>query len=173
VAKKYEEVVSAFEKKEARIKRAEGEAMTIRLASAGTAWAKLYDAIKHEDAARTSNSPDSAEWTAEVERILRTEAGGAAREMVAVAKMETLERVFGEKSESERYAMQMTAYEAAPETYLLRIYLRMLEEGLEGVRKYVVALDEPGKVIFELDLKPPEQIDILGAELAASESKEQ
>ncbi|MBN2560589.1 MAG: hypothetical protein JXQ75_06635 [Phycisphaerae bacterium] len=171
VAKAYEDVVSAIETRDALIKKALGDAAETRVASAGTDWQDLYESILREDDASERSLPDLGERTAEVEKILRTKIGGAARKRVADAEARTLARVFGEKSAAEHYRMQTVAYEVAPDIYLLRVYLRMLEEGLRDVQKYVVVMDEPDKVIYEMDLKPPQGIDILGAELSAAESK--
>jgi regulator of protease activity HflC (stomatin/prohibitin superfamily) len=172
VAKAYEDVVGAIEKREAKIKQAQGDAAEIRVASAGTGWERLYEAIVREDQARASDSAELGRCTAEVARILRTETGGRAREMAARAEMRALGRVFGEKSAAERYAIQLAAYRVAPYTYLLRLYLRMVAEGLEDVRKYVIVLNDSDRVIYVMDLKPPQAIDLLGAELSAQEAAE-
>jgi len=173
VAKAYEDVVSAIESRDAMIKAAQGDAAMMRVMSAGVGWKALHEEILREDVARESNASDMADRAAEVERLLRTgkDIGGIAREMVALAGTQALTRVFGERSGSERYGMQLEAFEAAPRTYLLRVYLRMLEEGLRDVQKYVVVLDKPERVIYELNLKPPQGIDILGAELSAMEAQ--
>ncbi len=169
VASTYEKVVSAFEQRDAMIKRAEGNAAAMKVNSAGLDWQTVYDAIALEDAANKAGSPELRQRTETVEEILRTRVGGIAREMVAEAEARTLARVFSEKSEAERYVMQAAAYKAAPKTYLLRTYLRMLTYGLQNVRKYVVAMDDSSKLIYEYDLKPPQGVDILGAELRAGE----
>ena len=171
VAKSYEDVVSAYETKEAAIMRAEGEAAELRVGSAGNEWQRLYRAINDEDRARKDGTPELGRLAAQVELLLREGCGGDAREMVARASQRTLARVFGEKSSAERYARQLEAYEAAPATYLLRLYLRTLEEGLQGVQKYLVMTDHPEKVIYLPDARPPQGIDILGAEISAMEQK--
>jgi regulator of protease activity HflC (stomatin/prohibitin superfamily) len=171
VATSYEAVVGAIEQRDARIKKAQGEAAEIRVGSAGTGWDTLYQAILREDAARTSNSADLRQRTDEVEQLLRGEIGGFARQRVARAEMRTLARVFSEQSAAERYATQISTFRVAPKTYALRVYLRMLEEGLRSVRKYVIVLDQPDKVIYEMDLRQPQGIDVLGAELSAMEAK--
>lgn len=171
VAKTYEEVVTAYEKRESTIRKAEGEAAATKMLAAGPTWQKIYDAIQVEDAARHANDASTASAAEQVERMLREESGGTAREVVAMAQMKTMNRVFREKSDAEYYRLHLAAYESSPYTYMLRSYLRMLEEGLEGVRKYVILLDEPEKVVYDLDLKPPAGFEALGAELAASEAK--
>jgi regulator of protease activity HflC (stomatin/prohibitin superfamily) len=175
VAKAYEDVVSAYETKDALIKAAQGDAAMLRLASGGIRWETLYKAIVAEDEAREAEDQVARlAASREVERILgaENEIGGAARERAANAERDAIRRVFGEMANSERYKMQLLAYEAAPETYLLRVYLRMLREGLKGVQKYVVAVDDPSRVLYQLDLKPRQAVDILGAEQAAGEIRQ-
>lgn len=175
VAKSYEDVVGAWETKDAKEKEAQGEAIRTRVASAGPNWQKLYDAIVAEDQAREAGSPDYLARSQEVERILRSQdgmIGGHARAMTAEARKRAIDRVFGELSSAERYATQLAAFNVAPHTYALRVYLRMLREGLEHVRKYVIALDDPDKVVYFLDLKPPAEFDTVGAELGAIEAQQ-
>ncbi len=171
VAKSYEDVVSAFETRDATIKGAQGDAAKIRLESAGIDWQELYDAIVLEDLARAADSPELAERTADVERILREVIGGRARVRTAEAVGSALARVFDQQSAAERYAVQLEAYRSSPEVYLVRAYLAMLEEGLRKVQKYVIALRDPSQVVCEVDTRAEQAIDILGAELSAMERK--
>lgn len=164
VAKAYEDVVSAFETREASIKEALGDAAQRRIESAGMEWQMLYDAIVAEDKARADGAPDQAARTAEVERILLTQAGGFARVLAAGALRTAFTRVFDQKSEAESYATQLAAYKTAPRIYLYRQYLKMMEEGLRNVRKFIVVLEDSSAVTIEMDLRPPQPIDILGAE---------
>jgi len=170
VAKTYEEVVSAIEKKDASIKKALGEATKLRIESGGVRWKELYAALLAEDkvvaAGATSFVNDE---TLTFEHLLRDVAGGRAREIVARAGQRAYTRLFSEKSAAESYALQLVAYDAAPHTYKLRIYLRMITDALKNVRKYVIVMDDPSKVIYELDLKPKGMLDVLGGEIAAGE----
>ena len=172
VAKTYEEVVSAYEKRESMILAAQGDAARTRLASAGAGWKEVNDAILAEDAARATNATDLAQKTEVVEKMLANTAGGFARERVATALMQANNRVFKEMSDAEYFQMQLAAYAVSPEIYTLRMYLRMLEEGLRDIRKFIVVLDDPNKVVYDVDLKPPPAFDAIGAELRASEDKQ-
>jgi regulator of protease activity HflC (stomatin/prohibitin superfamily) len=175
VAKTYEDVVGAVETRDAKIKEAEGDAAKVRVESAGPNWRKLYDAIVLEDQTRESAGRDLQLRAQEVENILTSEEGaiaGKARETAAGAQKQATERVFSEMSNAERYEMQLAAYDVAPRTYSLRVYLRMLEDGLKDVRKYVIALDDADRVVYGFDLKPPAEFDVLGAELGAMEAQE-
>jgi regulator of protease activity HflC (stomatin/prohibitin superfamily) len=170
VAKTYEEVVSAIETKDAAIMSAQGEATRLRIASGGIRWQALYDALIAEDKAVAAGATNFVnDETLAFERLLQDTAGGRAREIVALAGQHAYERLFSEKSAAESYALQLVAYDAAPHPYLLRIYLRMITEALRNVRKYVIVMDDPGRVIYELDLKPPGALDVLGGEIAAGQ----
>ena len=169
VAQTYQDVVSAIEKKDAAIKKAMGDATAQRINSGGGDWKELHEALVEEDKANTENAPDLAEKTRVVERLLQSVAGGKARQITAQAAQYAYARLFAEKSAAESYALHLVAYNAAPHTYLLRIYLRMVTKALKKVRKYVVVMKNPKRVLYELDLKPPQGIDVLGAEIAAGE----
>lgn len=173
VAQAYQDVVSAIEKKEAKIKAAIGDAAKLKIESGGIHWSRLNKAIDDEDDAINDKLPEAERLAraAEVERLLRTVAGGEARAITARAEQRAYARLFAEKSAAESYALQLSAYLAAPKTYELRVYLRMMARALQNVRKYVIAIEKPETVIYELDLKPPAAVDILASELRASEKK--
>jgi modulator of FtsH protease HflK len=174
VAKSYEDVVSAYETRDAKIKAAEGDAARARIDSAGPHWQMLYDAIVREDKVRETSAGQLGSQSDEVDRLLRSDEsliGGNARLIAAEAEKRAIERVFAEMSSSERYGMQLVAYNAAPRVYALRVYLRMVREGLQSVRKFVIALDDPDRVIYRFDLRPPVEFDVTAAELGAMESR--
>ena len=118
-----------------------------------------------------SGGVSRAARAAEVERLLRTSAGGEAREIVSESGQQAYARLFAEKSSSERYSMQMQAFNAAPSIYMLRTYLRMVASSMGDIKKYVIAMRDPTRVVYEVDLKPPAAVDILGAEISAMENK--
>ncbi|MBX3394551.1 MAG: hypothetical protein KF841_04200 [Phycisphaerae bacterium] len=172
VAQAYQDVVSAIETKDARIKQSEGDATRLRIMTAGTEWESVYDSIIAEDQTPEADVAARAQRRAEVEALLRTVAGGEARKITSKAEAGSYGRLFAERSGSERYAMQLSAFNAAPRTYMLWTYLRMMSTSTKDIRKYIIAMREPSKVLYEIDLKPPAAVDILGAELANIEKSE-
>ncbi len=172
VAQSYQDVVSALEKKEAEIKKAEGEATKKLLEAAGNRWESIVEAIEAEEAAQLAGAPDKAEKTRAVETLLLTVAGGDARYDVATASHQAYARHFAEKSAAERYLLQLASYQSAQQTYSLRMYLRMMAESLKDVRKYVIAMRDSGKVLYELDLKPPSAMDVTSAEIQSREKQQ-
>jgi regulator of protease activity HflC (stomatin/prohibitin superfamily) len=171
VAQTYEDVVSAFETRDSKIKEAEGEAARIRVSSAGLDWLALHQAIVAEDEAERSKSPDLPKRTADVERMLREVVGGNARSSAAYAELNAWKKVFEGRAAAQLYDVQLKAWEQAPRAYTLRSYLRLLEEGLKDIRKFMIVLADSGRIIYEIDLKPPLGLDTLTSEVNALESK--
>jgi len=134
-------------------------------------WEKLYTEIKAEADAQKSGAADVAERSARVEQLLLRQAGGNARVHVGFAVEKTYGKVFEEQAAAERLVAQLAAYKAAPEVFMLRSYLRMLTEGLRTVTKYVIAVNDPTKVRLNLDMKPKQALDVLGAELSAGDKQ--
>jgi len=166
VAKSYESVVSAIERKETLIKKATAEANELRIEMAGLNWEEIYSAVVDEEKARRTEAADAEEKTDAVVTLLREQSGGNVREMVSAAESSSYARLFNEKSSAELYDAQVASYNAGPHTYLLRVYLRTIEDAIRPVRKYVVAMANPENVIYEIDLKPPSELNIMNAEIA-------
>lgn len=169
VAEAYEQVVSAMEKREADVKRATAEASERRIKTAGSQWAQLRDLMQTEEAARAGGDDDLQDRTAAVERFLRETAGGEARSVVSEAVRASYAALMSEKAKAERYQQQVAAYETAPHTYLLRTYLASLTQALSPVRKYIIAIDDPSRVIIDSDLSPPGEFDVLKSEIARAD----
>jgi hypothetical protein len=165
VAEAYENVINAIEQRDTRIKQGETDAARTRLAAAGQGFSALYDAILAEEAARAADAADAAERTAEVERLLREAAEGAARKTAADAEEYLFRRVTLEGAAAELFGVQLRAHAAAPRIYRLRAYLEVLVERLAGLRKYVVAVRQPESVLYQLDLRPPPPIEMLSEEV--------
>ncbi len=163
VAKAYEEVVNASEKKESMILAAQGDAAQLRVTAAGNKWEEIHDAIVAEDKARKDSAPDADRHAESVEELFRSVAGGTAGKRVKGAEQRAYDRVFKEMAEAERYSVRVAAYKSAPLTYERRIRLRMLEELLDGLRKYIIAVDQPDKVLIEIDTKTRQGLDVLSA----------
>jgi len=166
-AKAYEEVVNAFERRDTTILKAMGDAAKTRVGAGGAISPELYKAILAEDEALAAHAGDAAEKTAAVEQMMLRQAGGNTRVRVGLAVEKTYGKIFDVQADAERFTAQLAAYKAAPDVFMLRSYLRMLNEGLERVTKYIVAVNNPDKVRLNLDVKPKQPLDVLGAELQA------
>ena len=162
VAKEFELVVNAFEKRDQLILEAEGLAAAYRVGAAGEGWRDFHEAVEAEDAAREANASDFDNPHSDRVEAMLDEIGGAAGAYTALADERSYRRIFREKAAAERYATQSDAFESAQHSYLLRAYLRMLEEGLADLHKYVVAVDHPERILYQVDLKPSPQLNVLG-----------
>ena len=111
--------------------------------------------------------------TAEVEELLRKVVGGHARYKASRSERDTFKGLLDAKAAANRYALQINAYNAAPNIYTFRCYLKLIAEGLDKIRKYVIVLDDPSRVLCELNLAPPQALDVLGAEAQAIDVKTQ
>ncbi len=169
VAKAYEDVVGATEKMRAKIMQASADAAAQRIFVAGINWEELYDLILAEEAVPADNKAEAAAATAKVETFLRSKAGGSARMTVSVAVRDSYRRLIAEKSGAELYEQQVEAFESAPSTYMLRTYLRTMQRALEPVTKYVIAVEDSSRVIYNVDLKPPSDLSVLNAEIAEAD----
>lgn len=163
VAQSYEEVVNAYEKKESMILAAQGDAAQLRVSTGGNKWEQIHDAIVAEDKARNDPDAGADKPDPSVEELLRTVGGGTAGRRAKGAEQRTYDRVFKEMAESERYSVRVAAYKSAPMTYKLRTYLQLLEEMLDGTRKFVIAVEQPDKVLIEIDTKARQGLDVLSA----------
>ncbi|MEE8169401.1 MAG: SPFH domain-containing protein, partial [Phycisphaerae bacterium] len=160
----YESAISSYQKKQARIETARGDAESNKVGAGGLVYAQLYDAILAEEAAdrdyrsATAEGGDAAAArsaldarTREVEHLLREKAGGSVREIVSRAERRAFARVYAEMARAERYGIQLKAYEAAPRVFLLRKYLAALRDALRNSRKYILLIADKDRVLFEFD----------------------
>ncbi len=61
--------------------------------------------------------------------------------MLSEAYAYKYQRVVAAEAAANRFESQLKAFQASPRVYMLREYLSALEEGLAGIRKYVIAVD--------------------------------
>ena len=170
----YEEVVNAYQRKESTIYEARGRANELMVMAGGLRYTEVYDAVVAEDAAaerlrqaRAAGSVGTAEQTAlaeqtrVVESLLRTAAGGATGKIVAGAESLAFIKVQSATSDAEMFRAQLNAYEVSPEIFQLRQHLQAVEDGLHGLRKYIIALEDTSKLLVQMDLTPPQPVDLI------------
>lgn len=150
-AESYEEVVNAFQRKQASILAARGDAHRQSVIAGGLKFQSLYDAIVEEEKAAGQAGEAKQHATRRVEQMLQADAGGEARQIVADAEQRAYTRVMNESSKATLFTTQMAAYRESPELYKLRRHLATLERGIAGVRKYILALRDNSRVLVILD----------------------
>jgi membrane protease subunit HflK len=165
VAAAYEDVINAHEQSDTKVRQGRADAIETQITAAGERFRLLYDAIVAEEQARDQHSPDLSQRTLEVESMFREVAAGEARRTSSQAEGYLYERVTLEEAAADLFKIQQQAFEQAPGVYTLRLYLDMLVRSLTDRWKYVVAVNDPDRVIYQLDLKPPPRLEVLRQEL--------
>ena len=163
VALDYQAVIGAVQEKQALVLEAEAESNanlsmlvgSVTKASRLAELAEKYQAAQDQGQAQEQFYAALGETRGEIFRIL-SEAQSYKFQKAALAK-----------ATGERFAGQLQAYKAAPEIYQCEQRLVVLEESLQGVRKYVVAADPNDKEVIIVDLQEkltPNLYDIGGIE---------
>jgi len=155
VATDYQKVVGAVQKKEAIMLEAEADRnMTLSILVGSVAEAdELYRrAIEYQDVRESGDTERTEELGRELDRAF-AEAQGDIFAELAGAQSYAYERATLAKATGERFASQLKAYRAAKRIYANEQRLAVFEESLEGIRKYVVAVDTNDTEIFIVDLK--------------------
>jgi len=174
VAPDYQAVIGAIQKKQALVLSAEAE----RNRTLSTLIGSVLKAYELADLAEEYQNAREEERGEEAERLgIRldeafAEAKGDIFKILREAQSYAFEKATLAKATGERFASQLKAYEAAPEIYTREQRLAVLEEALQGIRKYVVATDAGDTQVTIIDVQEtltPDLYDIGGVQ----ESSEQ
>jgi len=154
VAKAYEEVIAAIQKKQVMVLEAQAARNRILTELAGSVEQvdTLYDLARAFE--RSKEQGDEQE-TEQLRKDLQTafgQAQGTVFKILREAESYAFERVNLVKGEGLRFAGQVKAYRASPELYKKIQRLLMLEETLNKTRKYIVVADEEDTLIYSVDL---------------------
>jgi membrane protease subunit HflK len=155
VAADYQKVIGAVQKKQALILNAQAERNKTLGPIVGSVekTEKLYELwLKYQQAEDANSLEDIERLVKQLDNTFEEAKGNifkTLRESQSYAfKKEILARATGD-----RFAEQLKAYRAAPEIYLQEQRLSMLEETLDGIRKYVVVADQNDTQITIIDLQ--------------------
>ena len=155
VAAAYQEVVGAVQKKQALILDAQAQRNKTLSTLVGSVEKadELYKlALKYRQA-EDVNSPEDMESLGKQLDIAFEEAKGIIFKTLRESQCYAFEKEVLAKGTGLRFAGQFKAYRAAPEIYVHEQRLAMLEEALDGVRKYVVVADQNDTQITIIDLQ--------------------
>ena len=155
VAAAYQEVVGAVQKKQALILNAQAQRNKTLSTLVGSVEKadELYKlALKYRQA-EDVNSPEDMESLGKQLDIAFEEAKGDIFKTLRESQCYAFEKEALAKGTGLRFAGQFKAYRAAPEIYVHEQRLAMLEEALDGVRKYVVVADQNDTQITIIDLQ--------------------
>jgi len=174
VAKDYQAVVGAVQKKQAAILQAEGERnwtlgnLTGSVESASDMSALAADYQK----AREQNDRQKADQIAARLDSAFTQAGGHIFAILREAQSYSFEKATIARATGERFDSQVKAFRAAEQIYKREQRLIALEESLAKIRKYVIVGDQNDTQIFMVDLKEklaPSLYDVAGFQESSSQ----
>lgn len=154
VAADYQKVISAVQKKQALILQAQTERNSTLSALAGSPKEAdfLFDLAMRYRQAEESNSPQKEQLGNELDEAF-ARAKGRIFDTLREAQSYAYETATLARATGERFAGQLKAYQAAPEIYLQKEWLAMLERALSDIRKYVVVTDEDDKLVITVDVE--------------------
>jgi membrane protease subunit HflK len=169
VAPNYQAVIGAVQKRQAVVLQAEAERNKTlsTLVGSVTRADQLADlAARYQDARAQGRDEEAERLGAQFDAALN-EARGEIYRILSDAQGYAFGKAAKAKATGERFAGQVQAYRAAPDIYQCEQRSTVLEEALQGLRKYVVAADPNDREVIILDLQekaPTNLLDIAGIE---------
>lgn len=162
VAKEYQDVTGAVQEKQAIIMAAEAERNRILSTLAGSIEEsnRLYDMVAGRESEVGGDELNEAlkQASGDIAKLL-SDASGYAFEKAALAK-----------AAGERFQSQVKAFEASPKIYPQVLRLEMLEEALQGIRKYVVLVEDDDREVYIIDLQEQAAPSLYDLELETFEN---
>lgn len=155
VAADYQKVIGALQKKQATILQAQADrnnTLSALVGSVAEAEA-LYDLWGRYQRAMTSNSTAEAERLGKQLDTAFAQAKGDIFKTLRESKSYAFQKATLAEATSKRFAGQLKAYEAAPQIFVQQQKLAMLENALDGIRKYVVVTDPNDSQVTIVDLQ--------------------
>jgi regulator of protease activity HflC (stomatin/prohibitin superfamily) len=155
VAKDYQKVIGAVQKKQALILGAEAERnKTLSSLVGSVPYAdELYTLAAEYQEAKDENDAEKIEKLAHLLDMAFAKAKGDIFSTLRQAQSYAFEKVTLARATGERFAGQLKAYRAAEEIYKHEQRLAVFEEALENIRKYVVVADANDMQVFIVDLQ--------------------
>ena len=155
VAVDYENVIGSVQQRQATILEAIAEKnRTLTLLGGDIDEVNvLYELVlKYEDRKVSATDEEVEQMLSDIDVALRSAKGDIFKEL-ALAESYAFEKATVAQATGERFHSQVLAYRAAPEIYKQEQRLKMLEEALEKIRKYIVVTDENDSEVVIVDLK--------------------
>jgi len=155
VARDYQGVVGAIQKKQAIILDAQGQKNRSLSTLAGSVEDvdELYSlAAKYQQAKEKNLPADIEKLGSDLDRAF-AQASGDIFAALRQAKSYAFEKTAVARATGQRFENQLKAYRAAEEIYKHQQKLAMLEEALDNVRKFVVVADKSDMQVFIVDVQ--------------------
>jgi len=155
VAAAYQKVIGAIQQKQSLILQAQAERnmMLSTLVGSVEKADELYRLALNYRRAEDVNTPEEIDKLGKQLDTAFEEAKGVIFKTLRESQRYAFEKETLAKGTGERFAGQLKAYRAAPEIYVHEQRLAMLEEALDGVRKYVVVADQNDTQVTIIDLQ--------------------
>lgn len=155
VAKEYEQVVASVQEKQATVLNAQAQKNRI-LTEMGGSIAEV-DALyaltsQYERSKETANEAELKALNEQLQAALSS-VKGKIFSTLRSAEGDAFERIHLAKGEGLRFGGQLQGYRASPEIFMKVQRLLMLEEALEGIRKFVVVAEENDAEVYIIDLQ--------------------
>jgi membrane protease subunit HflK len=167
VAPNYQAVIGAVQRKQAFVLQAEAErnkSLSTLVGSVERADQLADLAVQDQEARKQGRAQDIQRLSTQFDAALNESRGEIFR-ILSEAQSYAFSRATLAKATGERFAGQVKAYQAAPDIYMCEQRSTVLEEGLKGIRKYIVAADPNDREVIMLDLQdklPTNLLDIGG-----------
>jgi membrane protease subunit HflK len=119
------------------------ETLTDEVLAALDEWERLEDEFGPDEEA-------TIEQRQRVEHLL-FRGGGAAAQIIADAQRDRWVSIMEAYTSTSRLRGQLASYRAAPEIYRWRETMRVIQENMKGVYKYIIGID-PDRIAFDVDI---------------------
>jgi membrane protease subunit HflK len=155
VAADYEKVIAAVQEKQSSILNAYADRSTILGTLVGSAQRaeQLYDLASKYQKAEESGSPAEIDAMGKQLDAAFEQAKGDIFKTLREAQTHAYDKVTLAEATELQFAGQLKAFLAAPRIYTHEQKLRMLEEALAKIRKYVVVADKDDSQVTVVDLQ--------------------
>jgi membrane protease subunit HflK len=174
VAADYQNVIGAIQQKQALILQADAEKNRTLSSLAGSLEDsdRLYKLASQYQAVRDKEGDAKTQELVEKLDNAFEQAKGDIFATLRNARSYAYERAVIARADGERFAGQIQAYRAAPQIFMHEQRLTAIEEGLKGIRKFVIVADQNQFQVQEVDVTDkfiPGLTDAFGTEGSSSQ----
>ncbi|MBN2511808.1 MAG: hypothetical protein JXB18_02610 [Sedimentisphaerales bacterium] len=155
VAEDYQNVVAAIQTRQASVLNAMADRIKMLTELAGSVEEvnALYSLIgKYSEVKDTLSSEQNEQMRKQLTTSLE-QARGQVFKAIRQAEADAFEKATLAEATGQRFVGQLKAYQANPQLYKRILRLKMLEETLEKIRKYVVVADTKDTQVYIVDLQ--------------------
>jgi membrane protease subunit HflK len=155
VAQNYQDVIASIQTRQASVLSAiaERNKTLTELAGSIDQVDALYAIVGDYSRVKDTLSPQQDAQMREKIASLLQDAKGQVFKAVCQARADAFEKAILAEATGERFAGQLKAYQANPTIYKRMERLRMLEESLQKIRKYVIVADTKDRQVYIVDLQ--------------------